>query len=208
MMLKIWIASFIPQTIAGYTKPVPGGGGKTMIPGPTPASDCFLTDQRSFSVTPTAASRTRSSVEIDLNTMTLQSQQHHCDNTVEVDCEDGEVECNKTPDNGRLKVEGFDSAGAKCAFSFAGGAGNPCAPAGAPDIDWLVHVAVEKQAGNKVVVSLRPNSVVEPFPAFEMYASLNGMAKEVFRRSPDPGATPWDLYGDPNKLVTGSATLP
>ena len=60
---NIWIASFIPKDIANYTKAVPGGGGKTMIPGPTGLNDCYLTDQRSSHQAD--ASRTRSTVEIN-----------------------------------------------------------------------------------------------------------------------------------------------
>ena len=207
MTLKIWICSFIPKDIAGYTKAVPNGGGKTMIPGPLPTSDCFLTDQRTFSNSPTASSRTRSSVEIDTTTMTLITQKHHCDNTVEVDCEDGDVECNKTPDSSGLTIAGFTSSGPKCSFVFEGGAGNPCAGAAAPDIDWLANVAVEKQGGS-ISVKLGAGSLVEPFPAFEMYASLNGATKQIFQRPPDPGATPWNLVGPPNKAVSGSVVLP
>ncbi|MBI2740132.1 MAG: hypothetical protein HYX38_26750 [Rhodospirillales bacterium] len=207
MALKIWIASFIPQNIAGLTTPVPNGGGKTMIPGPTPVSDCFHTDQRSFSDSPDRSSRMRSIVEINPANMTLASQNHHCDHTVECDCEDGDVECDKLPDSSKLKVENFTSSGSKCSFSLTGGAGNPCAGALAPLIEWLVRVSVEKQ-GASVVVKLADGSLVEPFPAFEMYASLNGTTKKLFQRPPDPGATPWDLFGAPNKSVSGSASFP
>ncbi len=206
MTLQIWICSFIPQSIAGYTRPLPGGGAKTMIPGPLPTSDCFLTDQRTFSNSPTASSRTRSRVEINTAAMTLISQAHHCDNTVEVDCEDGDVECNKTPDANNLKVSNFISSGGKCSFVFEGGAGNPCAGAAAPSIDWFINVTVEKQGGG-ISVRLGPGSFVEPFPAFEMYASMNGVTKPVFQRSPDAGATPWDLFGAPNKAVSGSVAF-
>lgn len=208
MALKIWIASFIPKDIANYTKAVPGGGGKTMIPGPTALNDCYLTDQRPFSSTPNASSRTRSTVEVNTANLTLTSQDHHCDNTVEVKCATGAVDCDKTPDNSKLKINGFSSSGNKCSFSFEGGAGNPCAGPIAPDIEWLVHVAVEKTGTNGFVVKLGPGSVVEPFPAFEMYASLNGVTKQLFQRPPDAGATPWNLFGLPNKSVSGSINFP
>lgn len=206
MALKIWICSFIPKDIANYTKPVPNDGGKTMIPGP-PLTNCYLTDQRTFSNSPTASSRTRSTVEVDTATMSLTTQNHHCDNTVEVGCTDGSEKCNKTPDSGKLKINGATSTGTKCSFVFDGGAGNPCAGFAAPDIDWLVKVTVEKQ-GNSISVKLGDGSLVEPFPAFEMYASLNGATKLIFQRSPDPGATPWDLFGAPNKPVAGSVVFP
>ena len=208
MALKIWICSFIPQDIAGYTVPMPNGGKKTMIPGPlSGVSDCFLTDQRSFSNSSSASSRTRSSVEIDPAAWTLLSQNHHCDNTIEVDCEDGQEECSKKPDASKLKISGFASSGQKCSFAFEGGAGNPCAGPLAPDIDWLVRVSVERQNGT-ITVRLDAGSFVEPFPAFEMSASWNGVTKAVFQRSPDPQATPWNLPGPPNKPVAGTVTLP
>jgi hypothetical protein len=62
------------QGYVGYTKALPNGGGMTMIPGPSPTSDCFLSDQRTFSNSPTVSSRTRSTVEIDATTMTLITQ--------------------------------------------------------------------------------------------------------------------------------------
>src|SRR4051812_27133264 len=103
MVLTIWISCFIPKEIAGYTRPLPGDATKTMIPGPTPISDCFLTDQRSFSNSPTASSRMRSAVIIDASSWGASSTNHHCDNTVEVDCEDGSVECDQRPSAQDLK---------------------------------------------------------------------------------------------------------
>jgi len=205
--LRIWIRSFIPKNIAGYTQDRPNGGGETMIPGPTPLNDCFLTDQRSFTDALAASARTFSSVEVDSVALSLLSQSHRCDNTVECDCEDGSEECNKKPDASKLKVARFTLTGGRCTFDFEGGAGNPCAGAAAPDIDWLVQVVVEK-SGAGVTVKLAPGSVVEPFPAFEMYASLNGTTKLIFQRSPNPGATPWNLVGSPNEPVGGSASFP
>ena len=207
MTLQIWICSFIPKDIAGYTRTIPAGGGKTMIPGPLPVSDCFHTDQRAFSSQPTVSSRTRSKIEIDTATMTLAAQNHHCDPTVECDCEDGDEECNKVPDSSGLKITGFQSSGTACSFTFEGGAGNPCAGRLAPDIDWLVKVEVKKQ-GASVSVKLGAGSLVEPFPAFECYASLNGVTKTLFQRPPDTGTTPWNLPGPPNKPVSGSVAFP
>lgn len=207
MALRIWIASFIPSSIANYTKAVPHHPGKTMIPGPWDGSDCFWTDQRTFTASDSASSRMRSLVEIDTSTLKLLSQSHHCDNTIECDCEDGAEECNKKPDESALLVEKFSTAGNKCSFTFNGAAGNPCFLV-APKIEWVVNLTVEK-SGNTYAVKLAPGSVVEPFPAFEMYASLNGGApKTLFMRSPDPGATPGDLVGPPNKPVAGSVSLP
>ncbi|MBC7797825.1 MAG: hypothetical protein H7Z37_13210, partial [Pyrinomonadaceae bacterium] len=49
--VKFWINAFIPLSVPGYTLAVPSHGGMSMIPGPgvNPFSDCYHTDQRSFS---------------------------------------------------------------------------------------------------------------------------------------------------------------
>jgi hypothetical protein len=49
---------------------------------------------------------------------------------------------------------------------------------------------------------------VEPFPAFEMYAKAdNGAVKTLFRISPTPGSTPWNLPMGPTKAVHGQVTV-
>ena len=170
--MKIWIASFIPENIENYTRTLPGADNKTIIPGPFPISDCYLTDQRTFNDSPNASSRTRTTVTLNLADLSLSSQDSHCGNTVEVDCEDGEVECNKTEDPSTLKVENFSSTGSQCTFTFKGGAGNPCAAA-SPHINWDVTVEVVKLSATSFSITVVSGSLVEPFPAFEMYASLN-----------------------------------
>lgn len=206
MALKIWISSFIPFPIAGYTKDVPGQAGKGMIPGPTLLSDCFHTDHRGFSSNPNASARMRSLVELATADFALVSQDHHCDFTVECDCEDGEEECRDEPRKAGLLVKDYQTSAGACSFRFLGGAGNPCAT-GAPEINWSVLVEVKRVAGGKVQVSALTGSKVEPFPAFEMYASLNGTIREVFKVGPLPGTTPWNLFGDPNRQVSGTAVF-
>lgn len=205
MALDIWISSFIPGSIPGYSRPVPGAPGRTMIPGPLPISDCYHTDHRNFSTDPTASARMRSAVEISVSDFSLLGQSHRCNNTVECDCEDGDVECDKTPSATNLRVLGFQNSAAGCSFRFEGGAGNPCST-GAPEINWLVKVEA-KRVGNNISIAVLPGSLVEPFPAFEMYARLNGPAKALFKRAPNPGATPWNLFGNPNQAVSGTAIL-
>ena len=205
MTLTIWISSFIPRDIAGYTVQIPGGAG-TAIPGPSPISDCFLTDQRGFAATRTASARMRSLAEIDPARMTLVGQDHHADATVECDCEDGEVECSEAASTAGLTVTGFTSSAGRCSFRFHGAAGNPCF-AGAPAIDWRIDVEVSREGAN-TVVEVKPTSRIEPFPAFEMYAALGGATKALFREMPNPGTTPWNLVGPPNKPVSGRVSFP
>jgi len=50
--------------------------------------------------------------------------------------------------------------------------------------------------------------LVEPFPAFEMYARLDsGPVVPLFLRHPDEAATPLDIVGPPNIRFRGSETL-
>ncbi|UGQ46842.1 DUF3238 domain-containing protein [Massilia endophytica] len=206
MSLKIWISSFIPATISGYTLDVPGQAGKSMIPGPTPASDCYHTDQRGFAADPNASARMRSLVELSQQDFALITQNHHCDFTVECDCEDGDEECRRAPATADLVIKNLQTSAALCKFAFEGGAGNPCAT-GAPQINWSVQVEVKRLAGGKIQVAALSGSKVEPFPAFEMYASLNGAVREVFKVGPQPGTTPWDLVGPPNRPVSGTVAF-
>jgi hypothetical protein len=108
--IKFWLNAFIPRYIPGYTRPVPAGKhvGKTMIPGPQSTrvptgipfstvdvgiSDCYLTDQRVFSNDIRAKSRMHSEVKVNFGgTSPTITEFHNCDETTEIDCEDGTVE--------------------------------------------------------------------------------------------------------------------
>lgn len=202
--LTIWIAAFIPRDISGLTRPVPGSPSMTMFDGP-PGFGCFYTDHRDFSSAITS-SRMRSRVVIDIVRMTLLSQDHDSNNTVSVDCASGAIGCNRKPDTSDLKVVNYTSTSNTATFTFSGAGHNPCVPL-APDINWSVNVRVNLEGSSSISVSVLNGSLVEPFPAFEMYVDFNGETKTLFTRPPDPGATPWNLFGDPNKAVTGSVTF-
>jgi hypothetical protein len=148
----------------------------------------------------------RSLVELSTQDFSLVAQKHHCDFTIECDCEDGKEECRRAPSTADLAIKNLQAGPSQCRFVFEGGAGNPCAT-GAPQINWSVQVEVKRVTGGKIQVSALSDSKVEPFPAFEMYATLNGVVREVFKVAPHPGATPWDLFGNPNRSVAGTAVL-
>ena len=209
MQLEIRIASFIPKTLPNYTVPMPGGAGKTMIPPPAlaPFIDCFHTDQRSFSPSPTASVRMRSTVLIDTSVMQLSGQSHHCDNTVSCNCANGHVNCDRQPSSSRLTIENFITApdAVVCSFQFLGAASNPCV-AVAPDIDWSVYVRVQREGANAFLVSVKPGSTIEPFLAFEMHASIVNSSISIFQVLPAPGKTPPRSLG-PQIPVTGSARI-
>jgi hypothetical protein len=206
--VKIWLNAFIPGDIPGLTNIVPGSGshaGKTMIPGPTPVNDCFLTDQRSFSANPSASSRMHSEIEIDLTVPRIVSEFHRCDPTIEVDCEDGDEECNSSANTGRMKFLNFRSTSI-VAVDIVGAANNPCFT-GSPDIDYEGTIEITIDPSTQIV-SVAFSGRIEPFPAFEMYATLNGgSSMPIFRESPVPGATPRDLFGDANRPVSGRVEL-
>ena len=205
MSLIIWISSFIPANVPGLSRPVPGSPNLAMIPGPLPVSDCFHTDHRGFSTSSAAPARIHSKVEISTADFTLIGETHRCGKTIECDCEDGAVECDKTASSAGLKIAAYQKRPSGCSFQFTGGAGNPCHTF-APEINWLIKVEV-KRVGAGVQVAVLPGSLVEPFPAFEMYAVLGGTVKTLFRRSPNPGSDPSDLLNDPTEIVTGTVSF-
>src|SRR5690606_22806982 len=103
--LRIWLKSFISSDLEGV-EPVPGNGehaGKLMLKSPEPFKTCFLIDQRYFSSDIDASARTHSQIDIDTRTGTLIEQQHHCCESVEVDCGDGTEKCRKVGDNSHMK---------------------------------------------------------------------------------------------------------
>ena len=200
LMARIWINAFIPEELPDLTQRVPAGTheGATMIPGPVPGvSDCFLTDQRAFSDDPSASSRMHSLVEIDLQNGILKNEEHRSDPTIEIDCEDGDEECNRSATTSGLTVQDFASedvdSGKQMSFRFVGEASNSCFT-GAPDIDWNVALKVTfHPAESDVVVDVEGE--IDPFPAFEMYAEIDGGFPEVlFKNLPDVGSSPADLW--------------
>ena len=201
-MFKVWVNSFIPGDISWLTKKVPAGPHKdeTMIPGPTPVNDCFLTDQRDFVSDKTnVSSRMHSYFELQIIFGTPKlTQKHRCDPTVEVDCEDGDVECNKSASTNRMNFKLKNSAitGAKLEIEMECAANNPCFT-GSPDIDIKGTFVIDFNAKK-----LRFDGKVEDFPAFEAYAIIdNGSINELFTLPPKQGSGPGDLIGDPQRAV-------
>jgi Putative peptidoglycan binding domain/Protein of unknown function (DUF3238) len=131
-------------------------------------------------------------------------QWHNCDPTVEIDCEDGTVECEQRGDTSRMQfsnLRGFD--GSLVQVDVVAAANNPCVT-GSPDIDYQGTVTIDT---TRRLVEF--DGVIDAFPAFEMYASAdNGPAAAVFRTMPLPGKDPWNLPGDAERFQSGSAELP
>jgi hypothetical protein len=200
--MRLWINAFIPANIPGLSRPVPGPGPTqfTMIDGP-PGLGCFLTDQRGFSSDPKASARIHASVDFGDG---LEGRPERAVGTThQVDCGTGRSIASKTASIGGIVVEEEHPLEHICLITIRASVANPIVP-GSPDIDFLVHFSVGFAVPHRAV---RVNGHVEPFPAFEAYV-LDGMRiHTLFTRSPDPGATPLDLYGPASRSVNGRVKL-
>ena len=149
---------------------------------------------------------------INLGGLSLKSELHRCDETIEIDCEDGDEECNSSSSTSRIRIEDFKGVTVKelninsVEFRFLGEASNPCFK-GAPDIDWDIVVSVIFNSPSDEIEVL-VKGAIDPFPAFEMYAQLNkGLVKALFKVGPGPGKSPEDLFGGPRRAVDEKVTL-
>ena len=216
--VAIWINAFIPREIKGVTTALTTGphAGKTVIPGPVPRiSDCFLTDQRSFSDDVSASVRMQSRIDVD-----LLARKHHgtpsTSGTTEVDCEDGEGEWTGRADLSRMTSYDFrvtrdSEQETVITIKFAHAAQDPAfvhtPSAVVADIDYDGTLTlVRSERGCKLEVSF--DGHIDSFPAFEMYAAIPSMPpQEIFHAAPPTGHTPRDLFGTANTPVTGSTTF-
>lgn len=218
--IKFWINAFIPLTVTGYTKSIPGLPGQTMIPGPgvNPLSDCYHTDQRGFSNNIHASSRMHSEAKIDFSggspTFT---QWHNCDETIECDCEDGAEECRKkgainnmkitmlppisspTPSFGAFPSPVMPVSSPLVTLQIKCAANNPCAPSSTlgGDIDFEGKVMIDRNA-RRIECDLK----IDAFPAFEAYATINdGAGVMMFQIAPPAGNTVMNLPGAASRAV-------
>jgi hypothetical protein len=201
----IWVKAFIPRVVVAkdgsrHTQMIWRGPhqGKTALPGP-PNSQCYLTDQRSFSDHIGAAARIHSAVFLDLTAEggRIRDQIHRCSKTHEVHCRTGKVLCEKT---GTIKGRGFHSFkasgdGQVYTFALDVAASNPCFRVVSPDIDANLRFRVVLNA-NRTRATISCEGIVDDFPAFEAYAALEDGSppKQLFVHAPAKGNTPTDLF--------------
>jgi hypothetical protein len=220
--LTFWISSFIPEFVPGYTVKIGAGVhlGKTAVPLPAVArawpgnwlkawNAGYLTDQRSFQNSPTASSRMRSLIEIDTDKMTEISQSHESDGTTEVDLHSGAQLGFKKADMSHCK---YNANPTMVSYEFyrklVAAAGDPLVGMAA-DIDYngtLILTTHGKGPGSTLVVDFE--GLVDNFPAYECYATFNGVTKKLFDRPPPAGNTVADLLGPAVNPVAGRATFP
>lgn len=219
--LTFWISSFLPNSVSGYTIKIGAGAhsGKTAIPLPSlarlwpgnvlkPWSTGYLTDQRGFSNSPMASARMRSLIVIETTTMTEVSQSHKSSGTTEVDLSSGAQEGFAIANMSRCK---YRANPAMTSYAFyrklEASAGDPLVGMAA-DIDYKGTLIVTRHGvgpGAKVVVDFE--GMVDNFPAYECYASLNGVTNTLFVRPPPAANTVVDLLGGANNPVAGRATF-
>lgn len=203
--VKVWLNAFIPQTVPGKTEPAPAPHtGLTMLRGPVPGvSDCYLTDNRMFDANVHAPSRMHSEVEINVAGPTEVFQWHNCDETHEIDCEDGGAECTRKGDTSGMSFLNLrGSAASLIQVDLNAASSNPC-QSGSPDIDYVGTFTIN--VGTRTVEF---SGKIDEFPAFEGYATTNGGAGvTMFNTMPAAGRDPWNLPGGANRAQTGRAPI-
>ncbi|HEY6155901.1 MAG TPA: DUF4157 domain-containing protein [Gemmatimonadales bacterium] len=206
--VKFWINAFIPSSIRGG-KPVPKGPlhGQTMFNGPFPWSDCFLTDNREFSSDITASARMHIEAQVAITRRDLTFSGSWSYPTREVDCEDGDIECDRRATPRALVTlvpnwPPYQEDPDLFQLPVTGAANDPCFT-GSPDLDVAGMVRIDPRAQR-----LRFEGSIDPFPAFEMYAAVNdGPGRTVFTYMPSAKTTAWSLWGGASLAQSGSVAL-
>jgi hypothetical protein len=217
--ITVWLNAFIPGDVPGITYTVLDGPflGKTMIYNPMPGGDCFIGDQRTFSPDLAASSRMHSEITIDVESGTIAGGgmgKQRIGETVEVDCEDGAVECRVTGSTARMHFSKFTvtddggrsifrinlkAAGADACFEITPG---PLLC----DIDYYGMFGITMSpARDEATVSFA--GWIDHIPAYEAYAVADdGPAQALLREMPAPGTGPLSLCLR-SRLVMGETVV-
>ena len=194
----------------------------------------YLTDQRSFSPLPSASVRIQSLAEILLPDASMVRTSHKSSGTTQVNTESGDTTGFAVADTSRcswgtlsqtpmvggnlsvtprfpIPAPQFPRAAIVItdprvlAISVKGHAGDPLVSAAA-DIDYegLFTVTLDSVA-SRITVDF--DGKLDAFPAFEAYASFNGITKALFTSPPPAGNTVTNLLGDANRPIRGSASF-
>ncbi len=199
--VKIWFKVFIPGDAVDTLDGVGDSSGVRLIRGLPVVGDCFYTDNRGFSADISSSARMHSEVVVNVRTGELDNELHFCGQTVEADCEDGSHgDCTDTATiSGDFNNIAF--SGNTISFSVSGVASDPCLPGLAPDVDYIGTYTIDVE---NHTVSF--DGLVDGFPAFESYATVNhGAGTEVFTYGPRGSA--FDLMGGASDTVSGTAQL-
>lgn len=225
--VHFWVKAFIPKTHPtnpGYVRAVPGSTTKWMIPGPTSADQCFLTDHREFSNDRAASARVTTEFFLVINGSSAITEVavpaphiHNAGISTKVNCATG-AEIGSRP--GRFSsLHSIGStppedaigrpavAGNQTQVIFGVATSNPFAPpAVSPAIDYSVDCTYDKISKRLLFAAN-----LGMFPAYEAYAQLgDGPVITVFRAGPQT-STAWGLYdfgtGLNTRRITGEVLL-
>jgi hypothetical protein len=94
-------------------------------------------------------------------------------------------------------------------MNLLGQAGDPLIN-GAADIDYSgqVTVTIRSAVGPMLAIDVDFQGMLDSFPAFEAYASFQGMTKTLFNSPPPPGNTVINLVGGPTRPISGRVSFP
>ena len=212
--LRLWLNAFIPIDLEGAEVVKVGPhAGKTMLPTPGPVDGWFLTDERGFSSEPSAHSRMHSEIELALPGFEVMREHHCCDDTVQVDKDTGEEVCREAATTEHMVFEDFRLAAKARTWTchLHGSTRNACLKVGpikvSPNLDYDAGISVmwnETMTEFAVIF----DGAVETYPAFELYASLDGGAPVTVLQAPVvPGTTPMNLAGPPTRALLERALL-
>jgi hypothetical protein len=205
--IKIWMKAFVPGEYEQAAF-VPGTGehaGKTML---MLLKRAFLTDQRDFSDDIHAPARMHSEMEVDLVRGKQVYEFHHCYETIEVDPNSGKEKCRKSggTENMRFKDVEFWENGLGFSVALKASSKNPCISVATvkimPNLDYegTIRVALTEDRKSAAVSF---DGLVETYPAFEMYAAVNGgQPQTIFQVPIAEGATAAALMGPPTRHVS------
>jgi len=197
--VKAWLKVFIPGDYPDTIDGVGAASGQKLLVGPCSwFSDCFHTDGRGFSDDIGASCRMHSEFELDLTEYELR-ELHYCGETVEYDCEAGDIECRATASSSGMQfynLRWFDTT--TIMIDVTGFTNNPCLR-DSPNIGYTGVFEIDLEAHT---VSF--DGRVHGFPAYEAYAMINGgSAAPLFTYGPRGG--PSELTDTASDPVIGTA---
>ena len=213
--IEFWLNVFIASNEADAI-PVPKGqhAGKTMVPGLPLIGDCFLTDQSEFSPDPGASSRIQLHGKFDTLTGKLETEAR-AGLTVELDCEDGDVEGTGTANLGG--VDWSETQLERDEYGWIKGARVNVAAAVSDPLVFLAQVAGAVDLSGLLIIETTDrwrtakigySGLIDKYPHYEMYARADGgVARKVFQKAPGPRATALSLVGRGNVRLAGQVEL-
>ena len=76
------------------------------------------------------------------------------------------------------------------------------------DIDFNGTISIQFSTADPSTAAVAFSGLIEPFPAYEMYATANdGAGLPLFQIKPERGVGPADIIGPPNTPAPGSTVI-